>query len=163
MPIRADKKSLYPDDWKAIRARILARDGYRCKWCRLPQYAVGYRDERGRFVPHCGNLHCDAAGHGRHPNGLPLTFREAKEFAEVANCCVGSDGRGVDDDGRHWQVIVLTVAHLDNPDPSDCRDENLAALCEQCHNRADMPMRQRNAAETRRKKRGQLSLLEAGE
>jgi hypothetical protein len=153
MPVKPENKAKYPLDWKAIRGRILARDGYRCKWCRLPQYAVGYRDEQGQFVPHAGSLPCDFAGMGKHPNGERLTYREAWEFAEVANCCIGPGGRSCDDDGRHWQVVVLTVAHLDNPDPADCRDENLAALCEQCHNRADMPMRARNAAETRRKKR----------
>lgn len=48
--------------------------------------------------------------------------------------------------------IVLTVAHVHNPDPADCRDENLAHLCQRCHNRHDGPMRRKNAAETREKK-----------
>lgn len=56
--------------------------------------------------------------------------------------------------------IVLTVAHLHNPDPMDCRAENLAALCQRCHNRLDMPMRQSNARKTRATKAGQQSLLE---
>jgi hypothetical protein len=33
--------------------------------------------------------------------------------------------------------VVLTVAHLENPDPLDCREENLAALCQLCHARYD--------------------------
>lgn len=32
--------------------------------------------------------------------------------------------------------IVLTIAHL-NHNPSDCRDDNLRALCQRCHNRYD--------------------------
>ena len=41
-------------------------------------------------------------------------------------------------------VTVLTIAHIDNPDPMDCRPENLAALCQRCHNRHDAPMRAAN-------------------
>lgn len=37
--------------------------------------------------------------------------------------------------------VVLTVAHL-NHNPADCRDENLAALCQKCHNNYDAPTRQ---------------------
>ena len=54
--------------------------------------------------------------------------------------------------------VVLTIAHCGNPDTMDCRDENLAALCQRCHNRLDAPMRARHAAETRRRK-----LMEAGQ
>ena len=35
-------------------------------------------------------------------------------------------------------VVVLTVAHL-NHEPSDCRDENLMAMCQACHIRYDAP------------------------
>jgi hypothetical protein len=59
--------------------------------------------------------------------------------------------------------IVLTVAHLANPDPADCRPENLAALCQQCHNRRDAKDRARNAAQTRRRRSRQLPLLPEGE
>jgi 5-methylcytosine-specific restriction endonuclease McrA len=38
--------------------------------------------------------------------------------------------------------IVLTVAHL-NHTPEDCRDENLKALCQRCHNRYDAAERRR--------------------
>lgn len=43
-------------------------------------------------------------------------------------------------------IVVLTVAHLDH-DPRNNGDENLAALCQRCHNRYDAKHR----AETRRK------------
>lgn len=36
--------------------------------------------------------------------------------------------------------VVLTTAHLADP-IEDCRDENLRAMCQQCHNRYDAPMR----------------------
>lgn len=51
--------------------------------------------------------------------------------------------------GPKPRQIVLTIAHIDNPNPMDCRDENLAALCQRCHNRHDNPMRQANARRTR--------------
>lgn len=56
--------------------------------------------------------------------------------------------------------IVLTVAHLDH-DPANCADENLRALCQQCHLRYDVDHHARNAALTRHRKKidaGQLPL-----
>lgn len=56
--------------------------------------------------------------------------------------------------------IVLTVAHLDH-NPANCADENLRALCQQCHLRYDVDHHARNAAATRRRRRidaGQLPL-----
>lgn len=57
--------------------------------------------------------------------------------------------------GPKPRKIVLTIAHIENPDPMDCRPENLAALCQRCHNRLDMPMRQANARKTRDARKGQ--------
>lgn len=50
-------------------------------------------------------------------------------------------------------TIVLTVAHLGDPSPENCADDNLKAMCQRCHNRYDQPMRQQNAAATRRAKK----------
>lgn len=36
--------------------------------------------------------------------------------------------------------VVLTVAHLDHM-PENCAPNNLAALCQRCHNQYDAPMR----------------------
>ncbi len=44
--------------------------------------------------------------------------------------------------------VVLTVAHL-NHCKSDCRDENLLAMCNTCHLRYDHVLHLRNAAATR--------------
>ncbi len=60
--------------------------------------------------------------------------------------------------------VVLTVAHYPDPDPANCADDNLQALCQRCHNRLDAPGRAKNAAKTRAHKRreaGQLQLMEA--
>jgi len=40
--------------------------------------------------------------------------------------------------------ITLTIVHLKDPNLMNCKDENLAALCQRCHNRLDAPMRARN-------------------
>ena len=39
--------------------------------------------------------------------------------------------------------VIVTVAHL-NHEPEDCRPENLAALCQSCHNRYDAKHRALN-------------------
>lgn len=54
-------------------------------------------------------------------------------------------------------VIVLTIAHL-NHNPKDSRRRNLKAMCQRCHLRYDVKHHQKNAAETRRKKRGEQLL-----
>lgn len=57
--------------------------------------------------------------------------------------------------------VVLTVAHVDH-DTANNSPANLAALCQACHLRHDLPLHQRNAAETRRRRRverGQLALF----
>jgi hypothetical protein len=62
------------------------------------------------------------------------------------------------------KYVVLTIAHILNPDPMDCRDENLAALCQRCHLSYDARMHARHAAATRQRKQevatGQLRLIE---
>ncbi len=59
-------------------------------------------------------------------------------------------------------TVVLTVAHLDH-DPPNVEDDNLVALCQRCHLRYDAKHHQRNAADTRARKRdaesGQISLV----
>ena len=55
--------------------------------------------------------------------------------------------------------VILTIAHLDQ-DPANNDTANLAALCQYCHNRLDAPMRQKHAAETRRRGMGNLHLFE---
>lgn len=116
--------SKYPRDWKWIRARILERAGHRCEECGVPDRAIGYRDKNGTFEQLAA---CKA------------NMDMAVEAASLDGCKVIE--------------IVLTIAHLDDPDPMNCADENLAALCQRCHNRRDAPMRRVNAARTRERKR----------
>lgn len=159
MPIDYKK---YPSDWKAISKRIRARDDNKCKTCGVPNHAVVCRNgETLRRLR--GNILVDCAGDGlRYPSLEPISYAEAMEIVEVQNCCV-EGRRRCDDDGNHWFVVVLTVAHL-NHDITDNRDENLAALCQQCHLRYDAKYHAQNAAQTRRQKKvkeGQMELVKA--
>lgn len=132
----------YPPNFRSeIRPRILERDGHRCKHCGLRNYSWILRHEDGTAYP---------------PGG----WTDA-ELAEYGAGYIPEKYDGIE----KWTKIVLTIAHLDNPDPWDCRDENLASLCQRCHNVLDAPLRAKNAAATRaRKKRekieseGQLAL-----
>ena len=49
---------------------------------------------------------------------------------------------------RGTAKIVLTVAHLDH-DPRNNADDNLAALCQRCHNRHDAEHRRQTRSHTR--------------
>lgn len=46
---------------------------------------------------------------------------------------------------RTGSIVILTVAHLDHT-PENCEDGNLAAMCQQCHNVYDAPMRRAGIA-----------------
>jgi 5-methylcytosine-specific restriction endonuclease McrA len=50
MPIRPENKKLYPKNWKSIREKILLRSKNKCEFCGVENYAIGYRDENGKFI-----------------------------------------------------------------------------------------------------------------
>ena len=52
-------------------------------------------------------------------------------------------------------IVVLTVAHLDH-DPGNNDEDNLAALCQKCHNTYDAPKRHINRKYRRLRDAGQL-------
>ena len=75
------------------------------------------------------------------------------EFCGVQNYSwVQRHGKGIEYD-KDWAYclsdedgavrIILTIAHLDHT-PENCAPDNLRALCQLCHNRYDMPHRQKN-------------------
>lgn len=120
MPIRAENKARYPQNWPEISAAIRARAGNVCEECGVANYAIGARRRSdGAFLP--------AMPTG--DNGLHLTWPKP---GEVWWC-------GSDDTGKMRTTIiriVLTVAHLDHQ-PENCAPENLRAWCQRCHNRYD--------------------------
>lgn len=134
MPIAPENRKRYPENWGEVRQSILARARHCCEWCGVPNYAVGYRDNEGKFAPARGNGPVDAIGRGRTwPNeSIATTYGEAKEHADDFN---------FNDADNHWIVIVLTIAHVHDESPENCDPSNLAALCQRCHNRHDAPSR----------------------
>jgi hypothetical protein len=131
MPIKPENRRRYPANWPEIRERIRARSGNRCEWCGVENRAVGYREDDGSFVML-----------GRSP-------------VEAAMACDAAE-----EDGRKVIRIVLTVAHVHDHRPEACDLDNLAHLCQRCHNRHDKDMRQRNAATTRREGKALGDLFE---
>jgi len=74
-------------------------------------------------------------------------------LARAGNCCelCGAENYGATKRGG---TVILTIAHMGNPDPMDCRDENLKALCQSCHLRHDAYHHAKNARLTRERKAG---------
>lgn len=123
MPIRVEMRARHPDEWPQIRARILVRDKHCCAHCGVPNHVWVHRDAAGEILGQTMN----------------------QEIAQTWMVWL-------DEAAGHRVVrIVLTIAHLHDPDPGNCSDDNLAALCQRCHNVLDAPMRARNAYMTRRK------------
>lgn len=113
MPIRADLKALYPDNWPEIshRIRFVRADG-RCETCTRP---------------HGNRLRC-------LPDGRWRRHGSAAWFDGVGKPCAVPS---VEDLERIRDTyVVLTTAHLDH-DPSNNHESNLAALCQRCHLRHD--------------------------
>ena len=72
-----------------------------------------------------------------YPPDWPEISRRIR-FERAGNCCEWCFA------ANHWfhpqtgSVVVLAVAHLDH-DPSNNADDNLAALCQACHNATTPP------------------------
>lgn len=131
----------YHRDWRWIVRQIKGQAGDRCEFCGVPNGAVGARDRHGHWHDE-DQIHSMNSGVGY---GL-----FAGEFPRMVR-------------------IVLTVAHVGDPDPMNIDPSNLRALCQRCHNRHDMPTRQAHAAETRLRKQatalaatGQLVMIVDG-
>lgn len=151
MPVDMKK---YPANWEEIRRAVLlraggsaedARIGARCEFCGVLNYAVGFRGDDGIFNPI--KWDCDYSSNYQH----------AREIADFMNDQESPSGAFI--------VIVLTVAHLKDPNPANIDMSNLAALCQRCHNKFDIAMRVKNAKRTRFENiihDGQLELLKRG-
>ena len=127
-------RSKYPKDWEQISARIrFERAQNKCEWCGVPNYS--FRDSAsGQWV---------TAEDAQTKDDFPFDLKTAT-------------------------LIILTTAHLGTPladgtpvsksDTMDCRDENLAALCQRCHLNFDRDDHIRSRVINRR-----LRLVEAGQ
>lgn len=84
MPIRAENKDRYPDNWSEISARVRGLAHQRCEWCGVRNHAWGYR-ENSKF--------CEVSR-----KGLPRDYGRPPFWFGT----------------RRIIEIVLTVAHMDH-------------------------------------------------
>lgn len=144
MPIKPENRKLYPGgsptspEWKALRSRMLEREQHKCKWCKAPNH---------QWI---------ARGNGRCSDSYMLM--EGEVFHVETGEFLGR-AKGSEYDTKNLIQVILTIAHLDQ-DPTNNEDDNLAALCQRCHNRHDAPHRAKSAAKTRHSKKASADLFE---
>lgn len=90
-------------------------------------------------------------------------------FERAGNRCEWCDAENYKPHPITFSWVVLTVAHLGIPKPDgspgskedrmDCREENLAALCQRCHLNFDRPDNLRSARRKRQRKNEALDGL----
>ena len=141
MPIKAENRSLYlggsptSREWMALRKHILKRAENKCERCKVPNGSFILRSDTGKSFYLEALIGCGEGTVYDADNGVVL--EENLPWYDF-------------DAGDNIVVkVVLTIAHLDQ-NPTNNAGYNLKALCQRCHNRHDMPHRQKNAAVTRR-------------
>ena len=115
MPIKPENKSRYPKDWPLIPRWIRDKAGNKCEECDLENHSMVYR---------CNEKDCNA-----------FVSEDSEPYLVDLFKAKHPDHRLI--------KIVLTVAHLDHQ-PENCKEENLKAWCQKCHNDYDMPERIKN-------------------
>lgn len=114
MPIRPERLPLYPDEWASVSRGIVRRANDRCEECGIPNRTVGYR--------------------------WPTSGGDFQGVPSIDRPTVLAVLRHLRGEGARLTKIVLTVHHRDG-DPTNNRSENLVALCQRCHLRADRALR----------------------
>jgi hypothetical protein len=74
------------------------------------------------------------------PSKYPADWKKISRrirFERAGKRCEWCGAHNLQPHPKTGSKVVLTVAHLKNPDPFDCRLDNLAALCRLCHARYD--------------------------
>lgn len=141
MPIPPEVRALYPANWKThVRPAVLRRAGHRCEGCGVRQYAVGYRDEGGRFIE-LGRAEVEVLAEARRRGeAVPRVFQIALSVAHRDH-----DPRNNDGMERGGPPLPFELS-------------NLFSACQRCHNLHDAAHRRRNRARTRLRVRGVLPL-----
>lgn len=125
-------KRLYPKNWKKkVRPDILKRDNYTCQQCGVRQYAVGYFDAAGRYVPIRAKADASAIVRATlNRLGTQGPDHKDERGLQWAKQWLRIIARRWPE--HPWQVMILAVAHLDqntrNNDP-----DNLKTFCQRCH------------------------------
>ncbi len=117
------------------------------------KYPANWRELREDVRARAGDK-CEGCGVRNHAMG----------YRDESGCFVEKDWEFINLwrlEGGKPLTIVCTAAHL-NHRPEDNRLDNLAFLCQQCHNRHDAKMRAAGRMERAKAIPGQTSLLEEG-
>lgn len=134
------KRNLYPKNWKTISHQVrFERAGGKCEWCGV---------EHDRWVWY-------------HPELVHVKSQDVEDGIRWYGISEGNTHQNPE----HGYLVVLTTAHIHDPNPQNCELDNLAALCQTCHNRHDAKMRHRNRAlreQQEQEKAGQLRLFKDG-
>lgn len=115
----------YPPHWPDLRKQCLDRDGHKCTFCGVPEYALRRSGDR-RHLHLIGPFesHTAAKAH-KKINGLPHT------------------------------IIVLSIAHLDrDKDNWEVTLDRLVSACQACHLAYDMDHHVLNRKESDKRKLG---------
>lgn len=140
MPIRPERRHLYPANWKTeIVPMVRERSGDCCEVC-------GVKND-SRIV--------------RSFSRQDWAYLQGDKLPFPTQCFDDVSGAETITDVRFtvWLKpvrIILTVAHL-NHDETDNRPENLAHLCQLHHNRHDSAHRKKNAAAAMRASRNAVA------
>lgn len=133
----------YPKNWKTeIRPAVLERDNHCCKFCKVPNKIWVCR---GKW------------------NGVEVWQNDDGQMYNATNGeYVGDTYVGevwVEGKRKTLTKIVLTIMHLDH-DTTNNDYSNLAAGCQRCHLTHDKNHHQKNAKETRTKKKKLQTLFQ---
>ena len=90
----------------------------------------------------------------RYPDDWPAISKRIR-FERAGNRCEWCAAANGWPHPVTGSTVVLTVAHLDH-DPANNADDNLAALCQLCHNTYDAPKRHSNRKHRQLRAAGQL-------
>ena len=140
--------SNYPDNWLTeIRPRILKRSENEdnqecCEWC-------GAKNECWIWY---------------HPSAdiEPAMMNIWTQDWIRATDWYGGNQEGLHESPDDGYLVCLTIAHILDPSPMNCEDDNLAALCNTCHLRHDAKIKANNIKRKKladAEKAGQLRLF----
>lgn len=135
---------------------------------------LGVRGAGGDAAPRCfvgkETMPFDRAKYPPEWPAISLRIR-----ARALGRCEGPPGRELEDQAGRCPArqgephpttgskVVLTVAHVHDPDPMNCSDSNLAALCQRCHLNHDRPHHIAKARRARRAKKAVADLFDPPE
>ena len=93
-----------------------------------------------------------------YPKNWPAISKRIR-FERAGNKCEECGAENYRPHPETGSRVVLTVAHLDH-NPANNAEDNLAALCQKCHNTYDAPKRHANRKHRQLRQAGQLHFAE---